>query len=93
MFGVKRRGEGGWRWGFAGYQCSSSSPGSTALTWVQSDGIKEQQGELTEGSVTLTNTLEALGQTDVIMIRNEHPQWQTDIRFIYKSKIPIYLSS
>lgn len=70
MFRVKRRGEDGWRWGFAGYQCSSSSPGSTALTWVQSDGIKEQQGELTEGNMTLTNTLADLGQTDVIMIRN-----------------------
>lgn len=79
MFRVKRRGEGGWHWGLAGYQRSSSSPGSTALTWVQSDGIKEQQGERTEGNMTLTNTLEALGQTDVIMIINEHPQWQTEM--------------
>lgn len=79
MFRVKRRGEGGWRWGSAGYQCSSSLPGSTALTWVQFDGIKEQRGELTEGNMTLTNTLEALGQTDVIMIINEHPQWQTEM--------------
>lgn len=78
-FRVKRRGEGGWRWGLAGYQCSSSSPGSTALTWVQSDGIKEQQGERTKGNVTLTNTLEAPGQTDMIMVINEHPQWQTEM--------------